>query len=92
VSRVECGLDGAGWVRCYTPTKYTDLGIGQHSFCVRAVDRAKNVGPAACYALTIEEKPPASPPAEPPPPAEPAPTEPPRGDDEECPPSIVGLC
>jgi hypothetical protein len=65
VSRVECSLDGAGFSRCYTPTRYT-LGIGPHTFCVRAIDRAKNVGSQACYAWTIEAKPEAPPTTAPP--------------------------
>jgi hypothetical protein len=75
VSRVECSLDGGGYVRCYTPTRYTGLGTGGHSFCVRAVDRAGNVGAAACVSWTIEAKP------QPPPPTtqeQPA-TQPPDG-------------
>lgn len=62
VSRVECSLDGGGYSRCYTPARY-DVGIGSHTFCVRAADRAGNLGGPACYGWTVAEKP------EPPPPA-----------------------
>lgn len=74
VSRVECSLDGGGWTRCYTPTRY-DVGVGSHQFCVRAIDRANNVGPPACYPWTVEEKPP---PPEPEPQPEPEPPPPPE--------------
>jgi RNA polymerase sigma factor (sigma-70 family) len=56
VSRVECSLDGGGYSRCFTPTRY-DVGVGGHSFCVRAVDKAGNVGEPACSSWTVEEKP-----------------------------------
>jgi RNA polymerase sigma-70 factor (ECF subfamily) len=67
VSRVECSLDGGGYSRCYTPTRY-DVGIGGHSFCVRAIDKAGNVGGPACASWTVEAKPE---PAQPPEPTQP---------------------
>jgi len=68
VSRVECSLDGGGYSRCYTPTRY-DVGVGGHTFCVRATDRAGNVGGAACYSWTVVEKPEPPPPTQEQPPA-----------------------
>jgi RNA polymerase sigma-70 factor (ECF subfamily) len=82
VSRVDCSLDGSGFGRCYSPQGYSGLSIGQHQFCVRATDRAGNVGAASCYSWVIEEAPaPAPPPPESePPPPPPEPTDPPPTD------------
>jgi RNA polymerase sigma-70 factor, ECF subfamily len=61
VSRVECSLDGGGYSRCYTPTRY-DVGVGGHTFCVRAADRAGNLGGPACSSWTVAETPAPPPP------------------------------
>jgi hypothetical protein len=34
----QCSLDGADWSACTSPAAYTQLGIGAHTFSVRAVD------------------------------------------------------
>jgi hypothetical protein len=34
----QCSLDGAGWSPCTSPTNYTGLALGMHTFDVRAVD------------------------------------------------------
>lgn len=33
----ECSLDGAAWAACPSPVTYTGLGVGAHTFAVRAV-------------------------------------------------------
>ncbi|MBK9053061.1 MAG: right-handed parallel beta-helix repeat-containing protein [Chloroflexi bacterium] len=38
----ECSLDGDPFVACTTPTSYTGLSVGVHTFAVRAVDLAGN--------------------------------------------------
>jgi hypothetical protein len=45
-SSFECRLDGAGWAACSSPRSYTGLGLGTHSFSVRATDAAANVDPS----------------------------------------------
>jgi hypothetical protein len=39
----SCSLDGAGWTACTSPTTYSDLGSGWHTFAVRATDGSGNV-------------------------------------------------
>ena len=41
----ECSLDFGLYAACTSPTTYTNLGIGSHSFAVRAKDGAGNVDP-----------------------------------------------
>lgn len=41
----QCSLDGAGFTACSSPKTYTALSDGQHTFEVRAIDRAGNVDP-----------------------------------------------
>ncbi|HEX4752868.1 MAG TPA: right-handed parallel beta-helix repeat-containing protein [Solirubrobacterales bacterium] len=42
-SSFECQLDGAEWVSCVSPDSYAVLGVGAHTFAVRAIDAAGNV-------------------------------------------------
>ena len=59
VDRYECRRDEqADWHACTSPHEYTDLGLGGHTFRVRAVDRAGNVGAADAYDWTIVAPPP----------------------------------
>jgi hypothetical protein len=39
----DCSLDGNSYVACMTGTDFGPMGDGQHSFAVRAIDRAGNV-------------------------------------------------
>ena len=42
----ECALDGAPWSSCTSPARYSGLATGQHTWQVRATDRAGNVDPS----------------------------------------------
>jgi hypothetical protein len=54
-STFHCALDGAAFVPCTTPIRYTGLARGEHEFRVRAIDRAGNMDPTpARYRWTIE--------------------------------------
>jgi CSLREA domain-containing protein len=51
----ECDLDGTGFIACPSPHEITSLGIGSHTFEVRATDPAGNTDPTpASYAWTVE--------------------------------------
>ena len=41
----ECSLDGAPFGFCATPVNYSGLGLGSHTFRVRAVDALGTVDP-----------------------------------------------
>jgi hypothetical protein len=41
-----CSLDGAAYASCDSPTQYSDLAPGWHTFAVRATDAAGNVDPS----------------------------------------------
>jgi hypothetical protein len=41
-----CSLDGAAYTSCDSPTSYSDLRSGWHTFAVRATDAAGNVDPS----------------------------------------------
>ncbi|NTX62946.1 Ig-like domain repeat protein [Myxococcus sp. CA051A] len=50
----ECGLDGAAYVPCTDPVRFTDLALGAHTLNVRAVDAAGNVDDTpATYAWVV---------------------------------------
>lgn len=42
----SCSLDGAAYAPCGSPTSYSDLAPGWHTFAVRATDAAGNVDPS----------------------------------------------
>jgi CSLREA domain-containing protein len=50
----ECRLDAGAWAACTAPKGYSLLGDGEHTFSVRAIDRAGNVGAAADYVWTVD--------------------------------------
>ena len=51
----ECRIDGGNYAACSIAETYTGLADGQHSFDVRAVDRAGNVDPTpATFAWVID--------------------------------------
>jgi hypothetical protein len=50
----ECQLDGGEWEPCGSPQDYTELVDGEHSFAVRATDRAGNEGAEASYEWTVD--------------------------------------
>ena len=55
VASFECSLDGAPFETSTSPKDYTNLGKGQHTFSVRAVDKAGNVDPTpASRSWTID--------------------------------------
>ncbi len=55
-STFECELDGGGFLPCTSPQEYTSLGVGGHTFAVRAIDAASNVDPTpATFAWTVTD-------------------------------------
>ena len=58
----ECSLDGAGYSACTSPTSHQSLGVGTHSFAVRAHDAAGNLGQPATFGWSIVAPPPPPPP------------------------------
>jgi 3-deoxy-D-arabino-heptulosonate 7-phosphate (DAHP) synthase len=54
-STFECSLDGGAFIVCTSPATYSGLGLGSHTFEVRAIDSAGNrdLSPAT-YVWTIE--------------------------------------
>jgi large repetitive protein len=51
---VECKLDAAAFAACVSPKGYTNLGDGSHTFTVRPIDAAGNVGANVAYTWTID--------------------------------------
>src|SRR5262249_7774347 len=55
----QCQLDGGGFSACTSPKAYSGLGEGAHTFAVRAIDVAGNIGTAATRSFTVDTQPPA---------------------------------
>ena len=53
--RFECRLDGGEFAACSSPSEYSDLSDGPHTFEVRAIDLAGNVdGSPASYSWVVD--------------------------------------
>src|SRR5205807_9221607 len=50
----QCQLDGGGWTSCTSPKYYSGLSNGSHTFQVRSIDQAGNVGPAASQTWSVD--------------------------------------
>jgi hypothetical protein len=50
----RCSLDGAAFGTCSSPTSYSGLGQGAHTFAVRAVDAAGNTGPSTSRTWRVD--------------------------------------
>jgi peptidoglycan/xylan/chitin deacetylase (PgdA/CDA1 family) len=62
----ECRLDAAAWGGCTSPTAYSGLADGSHTFDVRATDALGNVDATpASHTWTVAVPPPPAPPTEP---------------------------
>ncbi|HEU4975668.1 MAG TPA: OmpA family protein [Baekduia sp.] len=59
--RFECRLDGGAWAPCTSPAAFPGLADGDHTFAVRQVDDAGNVGEPASSGFTVDATPPAAP-------------------------------
>lgn len=59
---LECQLDGGGWASpCTSPQAFAGLSVAEHSFFVRQVDTAGNIGQIGTYTWTIDQTPPPAP-------------------------------
>jgi hypothetical protein len=60
-SSFQCSLDAGSWASCSSPKAYSGLADGNHSFEVRATDRAGNTDPTpADREFTVDTGPPGS--------------------------------
>ncbi len=50
----ECKLDGGAFATCMSPTSYSNLADGSHTFSVKATDTVGNVGPETTFTWTID--------------------------------------
>ncbi len=62
----ECNLDQAGWIPCTSPTTYTALAVGVHTFAVRAIADGETDAAPASFVWTVLQPPPPPPPPPPP--------------------------
>jgi hypothetical protein len=54
-STFECSLDGASFASCASPANYAGLGLGSHTFQVRAIDAVGNIDPTpAIYTWVVD--------------------------------------
>ncbi len=58
---LECQLDGGSWATCSSPRNFSSLTAGQHSFLVRQIDSAGNVGDVATYNWVVDTTAPPAP-------------------------------
>lgn len=56
-STLQCSLDDGGFGGCTSPRTYTGLAVGSHTFEVRAIDPAGNVGAPASRSWSIAQLP-----------------------------------
>jgi alpha-tubulin suppressor-like RCC1 family protein len=54
ISLFECKTDGGSFGICTSPTNYTSLTDGVHTFSVRAVDGASNISSLSTYTWTVD--------------------------------------
>jgi large repetitive protein len=54
----QCRLDGAAFAPCVSPKDYSGLTNGNHTFRVRAIDLAGNVGATALHTWNVDTTPP----------------------------------
>ncbi len=54
IKETQCMLDGSGYTSCTSPKSYLNLMEGNHTFTVRAIDNAGNVGDPASYTYRID--------------------------------------
>ena len=54
VRKIECRLNGKSFRACESPMKYSELGDGEHSFSVRAEDKAGNVSSVESYSWLVD--------------------------------------
>ena len=52
-STFQCQLDGGGWTACTSPQYYSGLSDGSHTFQVRSIDQAGNVGLPATQTWSV---------------------------------------
>jgi hypothetical protein len=50
----QCRLDGVAWIPCDSPFESDGLGDGAHTFDVRALDVAQNIGPAVSMSWEVQ--------------------------------------
>jgi len=58
---LQCKLDAGAYTNCTSPTTYSGLAEGAHTFRVRAVDAAGNVGPETTHSWSVDTVAPVSP-------------------------------